>query len=177
VSCESAAEWNPEKQLARRKDGGVDDHALTGKRGTAAEEILAEGLAFARVPARPDPVSDLVPRDQAAADDRMLNGRLFRGFDLELELSRQPFVIVVQKRDPPGASEPDSHVPRVGVAEPLLRHVHDDPGIRGCCDGVCSLPIPAVHDDYDLDRVERLRQRAPQRTHHQTGSQMCGNED
>ena len=113
----------------------------------------------------------------ARVDDADLRSAPSKERNLELQLFRKPFVVVVQEGDELAAGRADSGVSSRRRSAADLLPQRAKPGIGEARQHFGGLVLRGVVDDDHLEIAERLPERAPNGGPHQTRAIAGGNDD
>jgi hypothetical protein len=98
--CVAESEAYIAQEFCGRQDGRRQDETFATAKVGFAEQVFAQRPALDRAPDRPDHVATLSTGNDTATYDGQSVPRAQGRVELNLELLRQPFVVVIKQRDP-----------------------------------------------------------------------------
>jgi hypothetical protein len=148
------------QQLGGGHDGGGLDEAVAVEHPVPDREIFADRLVRGRHQAGHVELGARGAVDQPTGDHRHRRLRGPPDAELDLELARQPLVVVVEERGPHGPGVGDPGVARVRRATPLRQLNNPQSLVGKGGERLAGLLVGTVDHDDDLDALDRLRERA-----------------
>jgi len=98
------------QQLFGRKNRGGLHKPFSSEQTCAVKQIITHGLTGCRQSAGHHDIGRFAPLDEPTGHNGMFRDGLLRGLQLNLQLARHPFIVVVEKCDPSASSGFDALV-------------------------------------------------------------------